>query len=332
MADRVDQAGDAPEAMQTASRQVSDMGDAAEGHEMMGTDTMNGDAANHDHVGAAVLEALAESLGRIDLVTAEQPLLPKLADALRCLARMHRVTGDAAGGEQIRDRTLEGGRVERTPARNADAEGRARGWGVIAHECQGLRESRNDTRRRFGTLRAMALKSTIFKANLNVADVDRGYYNEHALTLARHPSETDERMMVRLLAFALYADERLEFGKGLSTTDEPALWLKELHGDVRLWIEVGLPDERTLRKASGRAAEVIVFAYGGRAVDVWWAKEGAAITRLPNVRVLAIASEESEALAALAERSMTIQCTIQDGQAWWHAGEQTVSINPRVLT
>lgn len=177
----------------------------------------------------------------------------------------------------------------------------------------------------------MALKSTIFKANLNVADVDRGYYNEHALTLARHPSETDERMMVRLLAFALYADERLEFGKGLSTTDEPALWLKELHGDVRLWIEVGLPDERTLRKASGRAAEVLVFAYGGRAVEVWWAKEGAAIARLPNVRVLAIATEESEALAALAERSMTIQCTIQDGQAWWHAGDHTLSITPRVL-
>lgn len=177
----------------------------------------------------------------------------------------------------------------------------------------------------------MALKSTIYKATLNVADVDRGYYAEHSLTLARHPSETDERLMVRLLAFALFADERLEFGKGLSTTDEPALWLKELHGDVRLWIEVGLPDERTLRRAAGRAAEVVVLAYGGRAADVWWAKEGAAITRLTNVRVLAISAEESDALASLAERGMNIQCTIQDGQAWWHAGEQPLSINPRVL-
>lgn len=178
----------------------------------------------------------------------------------------------------------------------------------------------------------MALKSTIFKVALNVADLDRGRYAEYPLTLARHPSETDERMMIRLLAFALFADERLEFGKGLSTADEPALWLKELHGDVRLWIEVGLPDERTLRRAAGRAAEVVVLAYGGRTVDVWWAKEGAAIGKLPNVRVLAVPEEQSAALAATAERTMTIQCTVQESQAWWHAGERTLLIEPRPLT
>src|SRR5690242_13559913 len=112
----------------------------------------------------------------------------------------------------------------------------------------------------------MALKSTIFKATLAVADLDRGYYAEHALTVARHPSETDERMMVRLLAFALHADERLEFGRGISSDDEPALWLKEYSGEIRLWIEVGLPDERLLRRAAGRADQVVVLAYGGRAV------------------------------------------------------------------
>jgi len=177
----------------------------------------------------------------------------------------------------------------------------------------------------------VALKSTIYKANLNIADLDRGYYGDHALTLARHPSETDERMMVRLLAFALFADERLEFGKGLSTTEEPALWLKELHGDIRLWIEVGLPDERSLRRAAGRAAEVVVLAYGGRAMDAWWAKEGAALSRLSNLRVLALAEDQSAALAALAERGMQLQCTIQESQVWLHAGERTVLIEPRRL-
>lgn len=177
----------------------------------------------------------------------------------------------------------------------------------------------------------MALKSRIFKATLNVADLDRGHYGEYPLTLAQHPSETDERMMMRLLAFALFADERLEFGKGLSTTDEPALWLRELHGDIRLWIEVGMPDERLLRRAAGRAAEVVVLAYGGRAVDVWWAKEGAALSRLSNLRVLAIPEEQSAKLASLAERSMTSQCTIQESQAWWHAGDTTLLIEPRVL-
>lgn len=178
----------------------------------------------------------------------------------------------------------------------------------------------------------MALKATIFKVKLNVTDLDRHYYGEHALTLARHPSETDERMMVRLLAFALFADERMEFGKGLSSTDEPALWIREYSGEIRLWIEVGLPDERALRKAAGRAAEVVVLTYGGRAVDLWWAKDGAAMARIANLRVLALSAEESAALVALATRSMELQCTIQDGQVWLTDGERTVLIEPRTLT
>jgi len=116
----------------------------------------------------------------------------------------------------------------------------------------------------------MALKSTIFKADLQIADMDRNYYQGHSLTLARHPSETDERMMVRLLAFALFADERLEFGRGLSADDEPALWRKDLTGAIELWIEVGLPDERELRKACGRAERVVVLCYGGRGAELWW--------------------------------------------------------------
>ena len=100
----------------------------------------------------------------------------------------------------------------------------------------------------------MALKATVYKADLSISDLDRNYYHDHALTLAQHPSETDERMMVRLVAFALNASERLEFGKGLSNEEEPALWRKSLSGDVELWIDVGHPDERRLRKACGVAA------------------------------------------------------------------------------
>jgi uncharacterized protein YaeQ len=176
----------------------------------------------------------------------------------------------------------------------------------------------------------MALKSTIFKANVNISDLDRHYYGEHTLTLARHPSETDERMMVRLLAFLLFAHERLEFGRGLSTEDEPALWQKDYAGDIERWIEVGLPDERILRKAAGRAAEVVLLVYGGRTAEIWWEKEGRALARLDNLRVLALDAEQSAALTTLVERSMQLQCTIQDGQVWLTDGPRTVALEPRI--
>lgn len=176
----------------------------------------------------------------------------------------------------------------------------------------------------------MALKSTVYKAALNIADMDRAYYAEHALTLARHPSETEERLMVRLLAFALNADERLEFGRGISTDDEPALWLKEYSGDIRLWIEVGLPDERDLRRACGRAARVTVYAYGGSKARMWWDANGEALQRNDNLEVLEIAPESSAALAALAQRTMKLQCTVQEGTAWVSDGAITVQVEPVV--
>jgi len=177
----------------------------------------------------------------------------------------------------------------------------------------------------------MALKSTIFRATLNVSDLDRGHFGEHVLTLARHPSETDERMMVRVLAFALHADERLEFGRGISTDDEPALWRKDDTGRILDWIEVGLPDERLLRRAAGRADQVTVLAYGGRTVDIWWQKDAATLSKLANLKVLALAQEESKALAALASRSMELSCTVQDGQLWFSAGDTTLTLNPRCI-
>lgn len=174
----------------------------------------------------------------------------------------------------------------------------------------------------------MALKSTIFKAELQIADMDRNYYQGHTLTLARHPSETDERMMVRLLAFALYAEEYLAFGKGLSAEDEPDLWKKDLTGAIELWIEVGLPDEREIRKACGKANRVVVLSYGGRGADLWWNQCRDKLERLRNLVVMNLPPASSQGLAALAQRNMSLQCTIQDGQAWLTDGERTVHIEP----
>ena len=160
----------------------------------------------------------------------------------------------------------------------------------------------------------MAPNATICKAVLHIADVDRHYYEDHSLTLARHPSETDERMMVRLLAFARHGHEALSFGRGLSTEDEPALWQKDATGLIELWIEVGLPDEKAIRQACGRARQVCVYTYGGRAADQWWKQNGAALDRLNNLAVMNLPFEGSRALAGLAQRNMDLHCTIQDGQ------------------
>ena len=159
----------------------------------------------------------------------------------------------------------------------------------------------------------MSLKSTIYKAEVSIADMDRHYYAEHALTLALHPSETEERMMVRLLAFILNAHERLIFGKGISTDEEPDLWHLDYSGEIRLWVEVGLPDERRIRKACGRADAVQVYLYGTLA-DKWWRDNEQAMNALEKVSVFQL--PDTSALKTLCQRNMSLQCTIQDGDVW----------------
>lgn len=176
----------------------------------------------------------------------------------------------------------------------------------------------------------MAIKATVCKAALQVADMDRHYYADHALTLARHPSETDERMMVRLLAFALYADELLAFGKGLSSDEEPDLWQKDFTGAIKRWVEVGLPDERAVRKACGRAAQVVVVSYG-RAAPIWWNENCGKLQRLVNLTVLNLPTETTQALAALASRSMQLQCTLQEGHIMMTSEAGMIEIEPKVL-
>lgn len=181
----------------------------------------------------------------------------------------------------------------------------------------------------------MALKSTIYKAQLQIADMDRGVYADHALTLARHPSETDERMMMRLLAFALYVPANndhgaLEFAKGLSDTDEPDLWQHDLSGQLLHWIEVGQPDERRMQRAASRAERATFIAYAA-SVPVWWAGVQNKLTRAPRLSVWQVPAEQSQALAALAQRGMQLQVTVQDGLVWVADGSRSVEIAPQAL-
>lgn len=175
----------------------------------------------------------------------------------------------------------------------------------------------------------MALKSTIYKIDLNIADMDRQYYAQHSLTLAKHPSETDERVMVRLIAFTLFANESLIFGKGLSDDEEPDLWQKDLTGAIQLWIDVGLPTEKDIRKACGKSAKVAVVLYGGRIADMWWDQNSKGLLKLNNLTVINL--PETQELAKLAAKSINISCTVQDGEVLLSHDSGSFDITPVIL-
>ena len=182
----------------------------------------------------------------------------------------------------------------------------------------------------------MAIKSTIFKAALQIADIDHGYYADQTLTLAHHPSETDERMMVRLAALALQAhklqsvcggDGTLAFGAGLSDPDEPDVWLRDFTGRTRLWIEVGQPEEKPLVKACGKADEVILYCFH-HAAEVWWRSIENKLSRPQNLSVWRVPTLAAQALIPLAQRSMQLQATIQEGVLMLGDGARHVDIEP----
>ncbi len=177
----------------------------------------------------------------------------------------------------------------------------------------------------------MALKATIYKADLTISDMDRHYYASHALTLAQHPSETIERMMLRFAVFALTASETLAFTRGISVDDEPDLWQHTLAGEIERWIELGEPDEKRLRRACGRAASVEVYSYGGRSADIWWQQNGDRYGRFDNLEVWSIDTETLKALAGLCQRSMQLSATVQDGTMWLSDGKNNVAVEPQRL-
>ena len=159
----------------------------------------------------------------------------------------------------------------------------------------------------------MAQKATIYKVELSISDMDRHYYETHNLTVAKHPSETDERLMVRILAFALNAHECLEFTRGLSTDDEPDIWQKSLSGELELWVALGLPGAKIVRQSCGKADEVIIYCYGGRTAEIWWEKIKNSTTRFDNLQVVNFSEKDTRELGKQVNRSMRLQVNIQDG-------------------
>lgn len=172
----------------------------------------------------------------------------------------------------------------------------------------------------------MALNATICKVELNVADMDRFYYADHSLTIARHPSETEERMMVRVLAFALHAHERLEMGRGIGTVEEADLWQRDLTGRIELWIDLGLPDDKRVRKACGQSDQVIVYAYGGRSAELWWSKVQGELNRSRNLTVYALSRETTDAMTAMVQPRMELQLLVQEGDLWLACGDARVHV------
>jgi uncharacterized protein YaeQ len=171
----------------------------------------------------------------------------------------------------------------------------------------------------------VSTKSTIIKAQLQVNNMDRKHFHAHSLTLARHPSETDERLMVRLLAFALHAHEGPQFARGMAF-DEPDLWCKDLTGTIELWITVGQPDDQQMRRACGRARQVVIYTYSGRGAQVWWQKNGPGAARSRNLTVVDLSAEATQALGNLAQQGMQLQCFIQDGEIQMLGDEVAVAI------
>ncbi|MCW4202477.1 MAG: YaeQ family protein [Candidatus Thiodiazotropha lotti] len=172
----------------------------------------------------------------------------------------------------------------------------------------------------------VALKSTVYKTELQVSNMDEQHYETYSLTLARHPSETNQRMMLRLAVFALNANQQLSFTKGISTDDEPDLWLKSLSDEIELWIELGQPDEKRLRRACGRSKRVLVYPYAERSASIWWEQMQQTVSRFANLSVINLILEDMDQLDNLVARNMQLHSTIQEGQLWLGNDQMTLLI------
>ncbi|MCE2705569.1 MAG: YaeQ family protein [Proteobacteria bacterium] len=175
----------------------------------------------------------------------------------------------------------------------------------------------------------MAIKPRIFKVNIQIADMDRHYYADHLLTVAQHPSETDERTMVRLLAFALNANDALSFAEGISDSSQADLWEMNHNEQIGLWISVGLPDEKLIRKAVSRARKVIVYAYGGRPADIWWSK--LKLDKYQNLQVINLAQQDTQNLTEMFSRGMKMNFTIQEGDVMVANDSTSINLTPQIL-
>ncbi len=175
----------------------------------------------------------------------------------------------------------------------------------------------------------MATKATIYKVVLNIANMDIHYYDEHNLTLAKHPSENDLRLMVRLIAFTLNANEDLVFCKGISQEDEPDLWQKSLSGDIDLWIDLGQPDEKRIKKACGRSKNVIIYTYQEGMSSAWFSQMEKNLKRFNNLKVIFINIDGD--IEKIVDRSMHLQANISDMELTLINDDQSVLVTEQVL-
>mgnify|MGYP000040546019 FL=1 len=178
---------------------------------------------------------------------------------------------------------------------------------------------------------SMALGATVYKAQLSISDLDRNWYGEPVLTLARHPSETETRLMLRVLAWCMRAGEKLEFGRGLSTDGDPALWELDDTGAIIDWVELGVPDLRTVRKAAGKSEHVLVLAYDEARTAPWWESLKGDFSKISKLAVVLIHDDEAKALGSMATRNMKLAVTIQDGVFWVSNDHSSLQIDPEWL-
>jgi len=177
----------------------------------------------------------------------------------------------------------------------------------------------------------MAQKATIYKADVNLANMDLGVYLDQGLTVAQHPSETLQRMMLRIVAWAMHGNEQLSFTKGLSDEDEPDLWQVNYSDEIELWIDLGLPDEKRIKKGSVRAQQSVIFAYGENAAAQWWNQQKSTANKFNNLTVYLVNDETMTALADLVTRTMQLQFSISEGEIWLSCGEQSLLLGVTTL-
>ncbi len=181
----------------------------------------------------------------------------------------------------------------------------------------------------YGTF-LMALKATIYKVNIELANMDLNYYDSLQLTLAQHPSETEQRLMVRLICYILNAHPDLQFGKGVSDEDEAAIWQINYSGEIALWIELGQLDEKRIKKACNKSAKVKLYCYGS-SVNTWWSQTQNALQNFPKLSIEQFDMTTTNALVKLLSRNMEFQCSIQDDQLWLTCGDETLLIETTTL-
>jgi uncharacterized protein YaeQ len=176
----------------------------------------------------------------------------------------------------------------------------------------------------------MALKPTIYKAQIELADSDRNCFESLSLTLAKHPSETLERMGVRLLAYCFNCTDGLTFTRGISTADEPDLWEHNDRGEIEHWFEVGQPEEPRLCKACGQARQVSVYAFA-KSTPTWWRLQGEAISALPHLQVWSLDWSAVQSASQLLDRRMQLNVSIVGGTLYLDNGSGSVSLEPNLL-